>query len=202
MPVKVSSCLQIISRWGWNFKCFPGTSYLENSGQPLPGTASVWFVYADIPALGVNEEIFMLVTIHFPSTKASALILLKRSFGICLLLNSSVHLWKTEWNKTNRSQNQVSTLNLMLGVDHRWGCVCLSCDLLLLFPTSQLRAQFSVPGALLGLETCPSPTGNKCVHSHATQIVFHPLSDIIRLIWTSPWDNSLEFQIIREVALI
>lgn len=123
MPVKVSSCLQIMSRWGWNFKCFPGTSYLENSGQPRPGTASVWFVYADLPALGVNEEIFVLVTIHFPSTKASALILLKRSFGICLLLNSPVHLWKAKWNKTNRSQNQVSTLNLMLGVDHRWGCV-------------------------------------------------------------------------------
>ena len=138
----------------------------------------------------------MLVTILFPSTEASALILLKRSYGICLLLNSPVHLWKTKWKKTNkktnRSQNQVSSLNLMLGVDHRWGCVCLSCDLLVLFPTSQLRAQFSVPGALLGLETCPSPTGNKCVHSHATQIVFHPLSDIIRLISTSLWDNSLE----------
>ena len=98
MPTEVSSCHQIISCGGWNFKCFSGTSYLEDTEQPSLGSASVWFVYA---VLLVPGEWRMKYSCWWPfifsSLRACAIILLKRIHEICLLLNMPAFLWGKKW---------------------------------------------------------------------------------------------------------
>lgn len=91
MSIKASSCLKSLCTVAGISGVFPqhptlqAVSSISSSAICICWSPGTW---------GANDEIFMLVTIHFPLLKASALTLSKCGREFCLLLNACISMRK------------------------------------------------------------------------------------------------------------